>query len=55
LAGPWMAMDFVKRIRPQQRFESPEALAVQIAEDCKKARNILAAQAIDYTGKQKVK
>jgi riboflavin kinase/FMN adenylyltransferase len=46
-AGPWMAMDFVKRIRPQQRFESPEALAVQIADDCRVARNILAAQAID--------
>jgi len=50
-AGPWMAMDFVKRIRPQQRFESSDALASQIAEDCKAARNILASQAINTTGK----
>ena len=42
--GQWMAMDFVKRIRPQQRFESPEVLAAQIAKDCDSAKQILAAE-----------
>jgi riboflavin kinase/FMN adenylyltransferase len=39
--GQWMAMDFVKRIRQQHRFESPGALAAQIARDCVAAKNIL--------------
>ena len=43
-AGQWMAMDFVDRIRPQRRFESPEALAAQIAKDCQNARQILATE-----------
>jgi riboflavin kinase/FMN adenylyltransferase len=39
--GRWMAMDFVEHIRIQRRFESPEALAAQIAKDCESAKNIL--------------
>jgi len=41
LYGKWLAMDFVKFIRHQERFDSPENLAKQIAEDCKLAWNIL--------------
>jgi len=40
----WMAMDFVDHIRMQRRFESPEALAAQIAKDCESAKNILSGQ-----------
>lgn len=43
LTGKWLAMDFVKRIRSQQRFETKEQLATQIAKDCETARQILAA------------
>ncbi len=43
----WMAMDFVTYIRPQRRFESPQALAAQIADDCAAARNILTTQTIE--------
>ena len=39
--GQWMAMDFVDHIRIQRRFESPEALAAQIARDCLTAKQIL--------------
>jgi riboflavin kinase/FMN adenylyltransferase len=42
LAGKWLAMDFVKRIRTQQRFETKEQLAAQIEKDCKAAKQILA-------------
>lgn len=45
--GRWMAMDFVTYIRPQRRFESPQALAAQIADDCAAARNILTAHTIE--------
>jgi riboflavin kinase/FMN adenylyltransferase len=41
LSGKWLAMDFVKRIRPQQRFETKEKLAEQIEKDCNKAKEIL--------------
>ena len=37
----WLAMDFVARIRPQQRFENFDKLKEQIAKDCKTAREIL--------------
>jgi len=43
LSGKWLAMDFVKRIRPQQRFETKDRLAEQIAKDCATAKKILAA------------
>ena len=41
LAGDFMAMDFIQRIRSQHKFQTPEKLSVQIAKDCEKARNIL--------------
>jgi len=44
MSGKWLAMDFLDRIRPQQRFESPEVLAAQIAKDCDSAKQILAKQ-----------
>ena len=43
LSRKWLAMDFVKRIRDQQKFETESQLAEQIAKDCKKAKEILAA------------
>jgi riboflavin kinase/FMN adenylyltransferase len=43
-SGKWLAMDFVDRIRPQRRFESPEVLAAQIARDCDSAKQILSAE-----------
>jgi riboflavin kinase / FMN adenylyltransferase len=44
MSGKWLAMDFVDRIRPQRRFESPQVLAEQIARDCDSARQILSAK-----------
>jgi riboflavin kinase/FMN adenylyltransferase len=41
LTGKWLAMDFIDRIRSQQRFESREQLAEQIAIDCNTANDIL--------------
>jgi riboflavin kinase/FMN adenylyltransferase len=41
LTGKWLAMDFAKRIRSQERFGSKEELATQIAKDCEKAKRIL--------------
>ena len=41
LHGKWLAMDFVDCLRGQQRFESRDALAAQIAADCDKARRLL--------------
>jgi riboflavin kinase/FMN adenylyltransferase len=41
-AGRWLAMDFVERIRPQEKFKSVKLLAEQIARDCVTAKNILA-------------
>ncbi len=43
LSGKWLAMDFVERIRTQERFETKEQLAAQIAKDCETAKQILAA------------
>jgi riboflavin kinase/FMN adenylyltransferase len=40
--GKWMAMDFVERIRPQEKFKSVKALSEQIGKDCLAAKNILA-------------
>jgi FAD synthase len=36
-----MAMDFIERIRSQQKFETGKELAEQIGRDCQKARQIL--------------
>jgi riboflavin kinase/FMN adenylyltransferase len=41
LTGKWLAMDFVKYLRPQRKFDTPHDLADQIAKDCKKAKRIL--------------
>jgi len=38
----WMAMDFVGRIRGQQKFETEEELSEQIGKDCEKAKQVLA-------------
>jgi len=43
LYGKWLAMDFITRLRPQQKFETESLLAAQIAKDCKKAKKILSA------------
>lgn len=39
--GRWMAMDFVERIRNQQKFETEEELSGQIGKDCEKAKQVL--------------
>jgi len=43
LSGKWLAMDFAKYIRDQQRFETKTQLSKQIAKDCKEVKQILAA------------
>jgi riboflavin kinase/FMN adenylyltransferase len=43
LYGRWMAMDFIERIRNQEKFKTEKELATQIAQDCKKARATLTA------------
>jgi len=47
LHGKWLAMDFMRRIRGQQRFKTDSELAAQIAKDCEKAKNILATDFTD--------
>ncbi len=42
LYGKWLAMDFIERIRSQQKFDSEKKLSAQIAKDCEKAKKILA-------------
>lgn len=42
LHDKWLAMDFIKRIRDQQKFETESQLSEQIAKDCEKAKEILA-------------
>jgi len=39
--GRYMAMDFVERIRDQQKFNTPQELAEQIDRDCQEAQQIL--------------
>jgi riboflavin kinase/FMN adenylyltransferase len=43
--GRFMAMDFIRRIRSQHKFKSPEKLSAQIAKDCQSAKEILAKNA----------
>jgi riboflavin kinase/FMN adenylyltransferase len=38
VAGDFMAMDFIHRIRSQHKFQTPEKLSSQIAKDCERAR-----------------
>lgn len=39
--GRYMAMDFIERIRSQQKFETGKELAEQIDRDCQKAQQLL--------------
>jgi riboflavin kinase/FMN adenylyltransferase len=41
LHGKWLAMDFIERIRSQQKFKTETELTAQIAKDCEKAKTIL--------------
>ncbi len=41
LVGKYMAMDFIRLIRPQQVFDSREHLSKQIAVDCRQAKEVL--------------
>lgn len=45
LYDKWLAMDFVRHIRSQQKFESEKQLSEQIAKDCQKAKQILLEKA----------
>jgi len=54
LTDKWMAMDFVQRLRNQQKFAGEKELAEQIAKDCRKAEQLLSAlQAGRTQGKEK--
>jgi riboflavin kinase/FMN adenylyltransferase len=44
LYGKWLAIDFVQRVRPQQRFDSVEELIKQIGRDCEQIKKILATE-----------
>ncbi|MHC4462126.1 MAG: bifunctional riboflavin kinase/FAD synthetase [Planctomycetota bacterium] len=41
LHDKWLAMDFIKRLRDQQKFETETELAAQIAKDCENAKQLL--------------
>ena len=41
LSGKFMAMDFIRRIRSQHKFRSPDELSAQITKDCHDAKIIL--------------
>ena len=41
LSGKWLAMNFMKRIREQIKFETESQLSGQIAKDCENAKRIL--------------
>jgi riboflavin kinase/FMN adenylyltransferase len=42
-ADKWMAMDFIEHIRSQHKFKTEKDLAEQIAEDCRRAKEVLLA------------
>ena len=44
LFGKWLAMDFIKRLRSQIKFDNESELSAQIAKDCKKVKQILATE-----------
>jgi len=46
LIGKAMAMDFIERIRDQQKFADEKELSAQIARDCEKAKHILADKSL---------
>ena len=39
--GKYMAMDFIRHIRSQHKFKTPEELSAQIAKDCENAKQVL--------------
>ncbi len=41
MTGHWLAMDFVEHLRSQHKFNTPEELVAQIAQDCQAARQVL--------------
>jgi len=41
LYGETISLEFIKRLRPERRFDGPEALIAQITEDVKQVRDIL--------------
>lgn len=41
VCGQYLAMDFAKHLRHQQRFDSEKELSTQITKDCKQAKEIL--------------
>ena len=47
LYGKYLAMDFVERLRSQQKFKTEKDLARQIAKDCEKAGKILTAESAE--------
>jgi FAD synthase len=42
LYGQWLCCAFVERLRDEERFENVEALRIQMARDCIRARTVLA-------------
>ncbi len=44
LHDKWLAMDFIHRIRSQQKFDTEKDLTDQIANDCEEVKKILARQ-----------
>jgi len=42
IKGQWMSIDFIKWIRPQNKFETEADLSAQIEKDCKSIASILA-------------
>jgi riboflavin kinase/FMN adenylyltransferase len=44
ISATYMCMDFIKRIRNQHKFKTPDDLSKQIAKDCDQARQILATE-----------
>jgi riboflavin kinase/FMN adenylyltransferase len=44
LYGRWLCCDFVERLRDEEKFASVEALQAQMAQDCIRARTLLAAK-----------
>jgi len=47
LHDKWLAMDFIKRLRDQIKFDSKNALAEQIEKDCENAKEILATESTE--------
>ncbi|MHC4630661.1 MAG: riboflavin kinase, partial [Planctomycetota bacterium] len=53
LHGQWLAMDFIERLRDQQKFETQADLSAQIAKDCRYTKEILATEHTETTEKNK--